>query len=119
MAVTLFGIKNCDTVKKARQWLDINQIDYLFYDFRADGLDERRLRSWLSQAGAEQLVNKRSSTWRKLSAQQKAQVDNSSAYTLILDNPTLIKRPVLQQGKNIHIGFSEKQYAAVFALGNR
>ena len=114
MAVTLYGIKNCDTVKKARKWLDTNAIEYVFHDFRVDGLDEKQIKTWIKDIGVEQLVNKRGTTWRKLPEQVKESLDKNTAVALIKDNPTLIKRPVLQHNKNASVGFDEARYKALF-----
>ena len=97
--LTLYGIKNCDTVKKARRWLDNQGVDYQFHDFRQDGLDKKLLDSWLKQLGWEAIVNKRSTTWRNLSDKEKDISSNAQAAKLLLANPTLIKRPVIQNSK--------------------
>ena len=111
----LYGIKNCDTVKKARKWLDAHGIDYRFHDFRADGLDEAMLRSWVSELGWETLVNRRGTTWRQLPAQVREAIDEASAIALVLEHPALIKRPVLDLGNRRVVGFSEQTYADLFA----
>jgi arsenate reductase (glutaredoxin) len=111
---TLYGIKNCDTIKKARKWLEAHGVDYRFHDFRADGLDEKRLRGWVKQVGWETLLNRRGTTWRKLPDSQRESVDEASAVALMLEQPALIKRPVLEQGKDVCVGFKEADYAARF-----
>ena len=93
--LTLYGIKNCDTVKKARHWLEAHGIAYQFHDFRQDGLEQKRLQSWIKALGWEAIVNKRSTTWRNLADKDKAISDAQQAVKLLLANPTLIKRPVL------------------------
>ncbi len=113
--ITLYGIKNCDTVKKARKWLDANDIDYRFHDFRADGLDTKALKIWMQELGWEVLVNRRGTTWRQLDASIKDSVDEASALKLMEENPTLIKRPVLDLGNRRVVGFSDKDYSALFA----
>ena len=111
---TLFGIKNCDTVRKARKWLESEGFDYNFHDFRADGLDKKDLVAWVKAVGWEVLLNKRSTTWKKLPDKDKETVDESKAITLMLANPTLIKRPVLSHKKKIHVGFKEADYKSLF-----
>jgi arsenate reductase len=113
-AITLYGIPNCDTVKKARRWLDQRHVAYQFHDFRKDGLTPALVSSWLSQLNWEDLLNKRSSTWRDLSAKEKQVDDAAQAVTLCCKYPTLIKRPVLVSGKHIVIGFDPNNYASLF-----
>jgi arsenate reductase len=110
----LYGIKNCDTVKKARDWLAKNNIEYRFHDFRADGLDKKQVINWIAEIGLENLVNKRSTTWKELGEHIKNQFDANSAVTIIVENPTLIKRPLLDTGKQKHIGFKEAEYRQIF-----
>lgn len=112
--ITVYGIKNCDTVKKALKWLADNNIEYQLHDFRVDGLQQ----SWLEQAeqqfGWENLVNKRSTTWRNLDEDLKKNLNKQTALETLLAQPTLIKRPIiLQEGKAL-IGFSEAEYQNIF-----
>ncbi|MDX5378287.1 MAG: ArsC family reductase [Halomonas sp.] len=111
----LYGIKNCDTVKKARKWLDAHGVDYRFHDFRADGLDEARLRGWVNELGWETLVNRRGTTWRQLPAEVRESIDEASAIALMREQPALIKRPVLDLGERRVVGFSDQAYADLFA----
>lgn len=111
---TLYGIKNCDTVKKARSWLDTNKINYTFHDFRADGLSETQVSNWISELGLEALVNKRSTTWKELDDASKNNFTEQSAVKIITANPTLIKRPLLDTGKQKHLGFKEAEYSKIF-----
>jgi arsenate reductase len=113
--ITLYGIKNCDTVKKARKWLDAHQIDYRFHDFRTDGLDAKALETWVKELGWDVLVNRRGTTWRQLDASVRDSIDEASALKLMEENPTLIKRPVLDLGDRRVVGFSEKTYTDLFA----
>jgi Spx/MgsR family transcriptional regulator len=113
--ITLYGIKNCDTVRKARRWLDANSVDFQFHDFRADGLDETTINTWLKTISWEILLNKRGTTWRKLEDPRKDQLDQATAIELILENPTLIKRPILIRGEKISVGFSETKYTEIFS----
>ena len=111
---TLYGIKNCDTVKKARDWLAKNNIEYRFHDFRANGLDKDQVKSWIAEIGLESLVNKRSTTWKELDESTKANFTEESAVAIILENPTLIKRPLLETGTKKQLGFKDAEYAKIF-----
>ena len=111
---TLYGIKNCDTVRKARKWFESEGVDYNFHDFRVDGLDKKDLSTWMKSVGWEVLLNKRSTTWKQLSDKDKETVDEGKAVTLMLANPTLIKRPVLTVGKKVHVGFKPADYKSLF-----
>ena len=108
--LTLYGIKNCDTVKKARRWLEENGIEYQFHDFRQDGLDKKQLTRWIETLGWEAIVNKRSTTWRNMSDKNKVISTNPQAIKLMLDNPTLIKRPVVQNNTTLLVGFKEIEF---------
>lgn len=108
---TLFGIKNCDTVRKARKWLDSQGIDYTFHDFRSDGLPVSTLAQWLDKTDVATLVNKRSTTWKQLSESEREQLFNSDPTDLLQRYPTLIKRPVLVAGGELAIGFNEQTFA--------
>lgn len=112
---TLYGISNCDTVKKARKWLEQANVDYTFHDFRKDGLDRQQVEEWVSALGWESLVNKRSTTWKGLSDSDKAQLNDSTVVEVILDQPTLIKRPLLDQAGDISVGFKAADYEQRFA----
>jgi arsenate reductase len=109
--LTLYGIKNCDTVKKARRWLEEHGMEYQFHDFRLDGLDKEKIRQWIEQLGWESVVNKRSTTWRNLSAKEQNIDSATQAINLLLMKPTLIKRPVVETEKVILIGFKESEFA--------
>ncbi|MGO1616520.1 MAG: ArsC family reductase [Oceanisphaera sp.] len=115
MSTTLYGIKNCDTVKKARKWLEQHQISYVFVDHRADGLNPNNLHHWLDTLGWEQLVNKRSTTYRTLSDADKANLGPDTASALLLAHPTLIKRPLLDNHGQLSVGFKDAQYAELFS----
>ncbi len=110
----LYGIKNCDTVKKARRWCQANDIGFQFHDFRVDGLDEDTINKWLQYVSWEVLLNKRSTTWKQLEASRKEQLNQATAIELMLENPTLIKRPVLSDNAGCMVGFNETDYAAHF-----
>jgi arsenate reductase (glutaredoxin) len=111
---TLYGIKNCDAVKKARAWLDAHQVQYCFHDFRADGLTEAQVNLWINEMGVDALDNKRSTTWKELSDALKANFTPALALKTIVAQPTLIKRPLLDTGSSKHIGFKESDYSALF-----
>jgi len=115
---TLYGISNCDTVRKARKWLDANGIDYRFHDFRKDGLSAECVARWCDTLGSAAVLNKRGTTWRALDAaqQQEAGASESALRALLLTHPTLIKRPVLEQDAQIRIGFSAQDYSELFGL---
>ncbi len=106
----VYGIKNCDTVKKARQWLASQAIDYQFHDFRQDGLDRQTIENWLQSVDWTVLLNKRGTTWRKLDDPRKDSVDANTAVDLMLEYPTLIKRPVVTDNSGCMVGFNEQEY---------
>ena len=112
--ITLYGINNCDTVKKARKWLEVQGVEYRFHDFRADGLTREQVQAWLAELGWETLVNKRSTSWKALDAPHRENMDEASALMAILEQPTLIKRPLLDTGHQRYTGFSTASYAKIF-----
>ncbi len=112
--ITVYGIKNCDTVKKARRWLNANDVDFQFHDVRTDGLDQTTIELWLNSVTWETLLNKRGTTWRKLDDPRKEQLDQAIAIELMLANPTLIKRPVLTNNNECLVGFKEAEYTHYF-----
>jgi Spx/MgsR family transcriptional regulator len=112
--ITLYGIRSCDTVRKARRWLDQHGIDYHFHDLREDGLEPARVAAWLAALGNEKLLNRRSTTWKALPAADREAVDDRRAEALILDHPTLVKRPLLDTGSELHAGFSPADYQRIF-----
>ncbi len=105
--MTLYGIKNCDSVKRARQLLDERGVEYRFHDFRRDGIDASSLQRWLDAVGADRLVNRQSATWRTLDDATRRQVEKVNPVPVLLSQPTLIKRPVLVDGDRIHVGADE------------
>ena len=114
--LTMYGIKNCDTIKKARRWLEAHQIAYQFHDYRADGLDRAQLDTFIAELGWQALLNTRGTTWRKLDESVRASiVDADSAAKLMLDMPAIIKRPLLcKPGQPMLLGFSETLYSDFF-----
>ncbi len=112
----VFGIKNCDTVKKARRWLDAHEVAYQFHDFRQDGLDKKTIEHWLQSVEWETLLNKRGTTWRKLDDPRKDSLDQATAVALMLENPTLIKRPVVETENGCMVGFKDTEFAEKLGL---
>lgn len=110
MSLTLYGIDNCDTVRRARRWLEAQGKSYRFHDLRADGLNAETLRSWLARAGWERVVNRRSTSWKALDPEARDGMDNERAAAAILSAPTLVKRPVLVDERLLEFGFSESRY---------
>jgi Spx/MgsR family transcriptional regulator len=117
VTITLYGIKTCDTVKKARVWLDGRGIAYRFHDFRAEGLDKARVEGWMDALGWETVLNRQSTSFKELPPADQAGLDRATAIRLILANPTLVKRPVLESGALVMAGFKPDRYAAAFATG--
>lgn len=114
-SVTVYGISNCDTIKKAKSWLDKEGVQYRFHDYRKHGVDKQLLIEWTDKLGWEPLLNKRGTTWRKLSDEVKQNIDQVSAIDIMLENPAIIKRPLLVKGAEYHLGFSATQYQDLFA----
>jgi len=108
--IKLYGIPNCDTIKKARKWLEANAIDYEFHNYKKDGVPEKELKSWVRKLGWETLLNRRGTTWRKLDEATKDNIDEKSAIEVMLANPGSIKRPVLTAAKFTLVGFDENEY---------
>lgn len=106
----MYGIKNCDTIKKAKKWLEGNDIAYEFHDFRSNGVNPVQLRSWVTETGWQILVNKRSTTWRNLPSESKENMNETLALFIMEEQPTLIKRPVLETESGLIVGFSENTY---------
>ena len=102
-------------MKKAIKWLNEHDIEYQFHDFKKTGLDEKQLKSWVKQVGWELLVNRRGTTWRKLPEAEREGIDEAKSIQLMLDNLSLIKRPVLETDKTLHVGFKSEEYAQIFA----
>jgi len=114
--ITIYGIKNCDTMKKAMRWLDAQGIDYRFHDYRKDGLDVKQLKAWEKELGWEILLNRRGQLWRKLPEDVRDNIDKASALQCMQDNPGIIKRPVLDLGTRRVVGFKPDEYAALFQV---
>jgi arsenate reductase (glutaredoxin) len=114
--MTVYGIRNCNTVKSAVEWLRNNKTEFEFHDYKAKGIEESKLKDWCSQVGWERLVNKRGTTWKTLNEREQMKVkDEKSAILLMLSKTSVIKRPLVErQGKVIAIGFDEKSYTELF-----
>lgn len=111
MTTTIFGIKNCDTMQKAFAWLEANGIAYSFVDYKKTGVAATHLPDWCARAGWETLLNRRGLMWKKLTAEERADVDESKAKALMARYPALIRRPVLDTGSALLVGFDPETYA--------
>ncbi|OQW73446.1 MAG: ArsC family reductase [Proteobacteria bacterium ST_bin13] len=111
----IYGIKNCDTMKKARVWLDAAGVAYQFHDYKTAGVDPARLRGWVARAGWETVLNRAGTTFRQLPDADKQGIDADKAIALMLANPSMIKRPVLESGDALLIGFKPDYYRTQFA----
>ena len=114
-AVTLYGIKNCDTMKKARAWLDAHKVAYEFHDYKAAGITAAQLKRWASEVGWETLLNRAGTTFRALPEKDKADLSEARAIALMVAQPSMIKRPVLDTAGKITVGFKPECYAEIFS----
>lgn len=112
---TLYGIRNCDTVKKARAWLDANGVAYRFHDYKTAGVDRDRLAAWADAVGWERLLNRAGTTFRKLPEEDRADIDAAKALALMTANPSLIKRPVIEHAGGVIVGFTPERFAAALS----
>ena len=112
--ITVYGIPNCDTMKKARSWLKDHRIDYEFHNYKKQDVPKKELNKWVKKCGWETLLNKRGTTWRKLDDDTKENINQSSAIKIMLDNPSIIKRPVLDVDGEYCVGFNEDSYKKIF-----
>ncbi|MHC6528031.1 ArsC family reductase [Vibrio proteolyticus] len=115
MTITMYGIPNCDTIKKAKKWLEAEGIDYQFHDYRKQGVDPAMVTTFCDALGWENVVNKRGTTYRQLPQKQKDSLDATSAIELLVAHPAMIKRPILLVDGQYHLGFKADQYASVFS----
>lgn len=115
MTTHLYGIPNCDTVRKARKWLDAQGIAYVFHDFKKEGADAGRVARWVDAAGLDTVLNRRGTTWRKLSGEEKARAEGNEAVSLLVQHPSMIKRPVVEHGDTVLVGFKEDIWDAHFS----
>ena len=115
MTIHFYGIPNCDTVKKARKWLEGQGIDYTFHDYKKEGADPVKLKQWVAAKGWEVLLNRRGTTFRKLDEREKSDIDDARAITLMVDHPSMIKRPVVEYAGVLLVGFNEADWQAALA----
>jgi arsenate reductase len=111
---TLYGIPNCDTMKKARKWLADNGVEYEFHDYKKLGIEKKKLNEWIKTVGWETLLNRRGMMWRKVPDDVKANIDEKSAIGLMLETPSIIKRPVLEAKGKVTVGFKPDLYEELF-----
>ena len=114
---TLYGIRNCDTIRKARSWLDANGVVCRFHDYRTDGIDDVPLGRWVERLGWERLLNRSGTTFRKLPEEVRSSLDTPRALALMREHPSAIRRPVLVDGKTLLVGFDPATYAAALSPG--
>lgn len=114
MKPVLYGIRNCDTVKKARAWLDAENVSYDFHDYKSAGMDRARLAAWIAEFGWEKVLNRAGTTFRKLPEADKAGLDEERAIALMVEQPSMIRRPMLDLGDRRILGFDEEEYARAF-----
>ena len=117
--ITIYGIKNCDTMKKARAWLDDHGVAYRFHDYKAEGIDKASLERWAAAVGWEVLLNRAGTTFRKLPEAQRVGVNEKKAIALMLEQPSMIKRPLLDHGGELIVAFKPEIYAKAFRLALR
>jgi arsenate reductase len=113
--VTMYGIRSCDTIKKARAWLDARGVEYAFHDYKGEGIEKARLEGWAKAAGWETLLNRAGTTFRGLPEKDKQGLGEKKAIALMLANPSMIKRPVLENGGELLVGFKPEIYAKTFS----
>lgn len=112
--LVIYGIKNCDTMKKARAWLDERGVEYAFHDYKAQGIERKKLEAWAKEAGWETLLNRAGTTFRKLPEKEREGVTEKKAIALMLAQPSMIKRPVLEAGGKLLVGFKPEVYEKTF-----
>lgn len=116
MPVTIYGIRNCDTMKKARAWLDKHGVDYAFHDYKSAGIDKDRLETWTKKAGWETIINRAGLTFRKLPEKDREGLNEKKAIALMLRQPSMIRRPVIElSGGKLLVGFRPEEYGSAFA----
>ena len=113
-AVTLYGIANCDKIKKAKAWLQQRNVAFDFHDYRAQGISAGQIQSFSDELGWDAMLNRRGITWRKLSEDTRSNIDHDLAIEVMLQNPAIIKRPILAANNRLHLGFSVQQYEEIF-----
>ncbi|MGO1297888.1 MAG: ArsC family reductase [Vibrio sp.] len=115
MDIIMYGIPNCDTIKKARKWLEQAGIDYQFHDYRKHGVEKALIETFFAQLDWQQVVNKRGTTYRQLTQEQKDALTEATALPLLIEHPAMIKRPILSVDGQLHLGFKAEQYTALFS----
>lgn len=115
MTITMYGIPNCDTIKKAKKWLEAESVEFQFHDYRKQGVDKAMVEAFCQQLGWENVLNKRGTTYRQLTQEQKDGLNETNAIELLVEQPAMIKRPILLAGDQYHLGFKADQYAAIFS----
>ena len=109
--VDIYGIKNCDTMKKAFHWLDENHIEYHFHDYKKETIEAATAKAWIEELGWENVINKRGTTWRKLDEETKNKMNNEAAIQTIINQPSMIKRPLMTLNNTVYLGFNADDYA--------
>jgi len=115
MSIELYGIPNCDTVKKARTWLDAKAVPFAFHDYKKEGASAEKLAGWIDAAGLDKVLNRAGTTFRKLPEADKADLDTAKAIALMVANPSMIKRPIAEHPGGVLVGFKEPEWAAALA----
>jgi arsenate reductase len=113
MRTVIYGIRSCDTMKKARAWLEAQEVPHEFHDYKVSGVDRAKLQEWVSRVGWEVLLNRAGTTFRKLPDARKAGITEAKAIELMIEAPSMIKRPVLEHGRTLIVGFSADKYSAL------
>lgn len=113
--VQVYGIPNCDTVKKARKWLEARELEYVFHDFKKEGVSPENLEQWIAAKGVDVVLNRRGTTFRKLPDADKVDIDSAKAATLLQEHTSMIKRPVVVHAGGILVGFKEDEWSAAFS----
>jgi arsenate reductase len=113
-AVTLYGIANCDTIKKAKAWLQQCDVEFVFHDYRAQGISTEQIQDFAASLGWDAMINRRGTTWRNLPENTRTNIDHDLAIEVMLQNPAIIKRPILAKNNKLHVGFSIQQYEEIF-----
>lgn len=116
MSITMYGIPNCDTIKKAKRWLEQNNVAFEFHDYRKQGVDLAMIERFCSQLDWQTVINKRGTTYRQLTDEQKNTLSPETVGQLLVDSPAMIKRPILEINGTLHLGFKVEQYQALFSV---
>ena len=115
MTITMYGIPNCDTIKKAKKWLEAEGVEFQFHVYRKQGVNKQMVEKFCQQLGWENVLNKRGTTFRQLTQEQKDNLNEANAIDLLVEQPAMIKRPILVSGDDYHLGFKADQYSAIFS----